>query len=118
MTINIGDFRHRVEIQTYTEVLDPNGGQNGTWATTSTVWAAVQTLTGRKLELARQIDAEATVQVRMRYCGSGGSANVTVDNRLLFNDRILEPVVIVNEDERNIALQIVCKEKRGALEDG
>jgi head-tail adaptor len=66
----------------------------------------VQTLTGRKLELARQIDAEATVEVRMRYCGSGGSANVTVDNRLLFGTRILEVVYVVNEDERDICLRI------------
>jgi len=118
MTIEIGNLRHRVEIQTYTEVLGPNGGQNGTWATTSTVWAAVQTLTGHKLELARQIDAEATVEIRTRYCGSGGTANITIANRLLFNSRILEPTYIVNENERNVALQILCKEKRGALEDG
>lgn len=115
--MKVGDLRHRVEIQTYTEVLDPNGGQNGTWATTSTVWAAVQTLTGRKLELARQIDAEATVEIRTRYCGSGGSANITVGGRLLFNDRILQPVVVINENERNITLRITCKEKRGTLED-
>lgn len=116
-SINIGHFRHRVEVQEYTEVLDPHGGQNGTWATTSTVWAEVQTLTGRKLELARQIDAEATLQIRTRYCGSGGSASITIANRLVFNSRIFEPIVIVNEFERNICIQITCKEKRGVLED-
>jgi SPP1 family predicted phage head-tail adaptor len=115
--MNPGHFRHRVGIQTYTEVLDPNGGQNGTWATTSTIWAAVQTLTGRKLELARQIDAEATVEIRTRYCGSGGSAQITIANRLLFGTRILEPIFIVNENERNIALKVICKEKIGELED-
>jgi SPP1 family predicted phage head-tail adaptor len=115
--MNPGDFRHRVEIQTYTTEKDPNGGENGTWATTSTIWAAVQTLTGRKLELARQIDAEATVEIRTRYCGSGGSANLTVDNQLLFNDRVLEPVFIVNENERNITLRVICKEKRGEYYD-
>ena len=109
-----GDMRHRVAIQSYTEALDPNGGQNGTWATGSTVWAEVKTLTGRKLEIARQIDAEATVQVRMRYCGS---AAVTVGNRLLFGTRIFEPVYVVNENERNISLMVVCREKRGALDD-
>ena len=115
--MKIGDFRHRMAIQSYTEVLDPHGGQNGTWATDTTVWASVQTLTGRKLELARQIDAEATVEVKMRYCSSGGAAFVTVDNRLLFGTRILEPVYVVNENERNIILRIICKEKRGDLED-
>ena len=57
------------------------------------------------------------MQVRMRYCGSGGSANVTIDNRLLFGTRILEPILVINENERNIALQILCEEKRGDYED-
>ena len=113
--MNPGDLRHRVEIQTNTPSLDPNGGEVPSWATTSTVWASVQTLTGRKLEIARQIDAEASVEVKMRYCGSGGSANVTVLNRLLFGTRELEPFLVVNENERNIMLQILCKEKRGAI---
>ena len=114
--MNPGDFRHRIDIQTNTPTRDPNQGEVASWATTSTVWASVQTLTGKKLEIARQIDAEATVEVRMRYCGSGGSANVTVDNRLLFGTRVLEPFLIVNEHERNIMLLIQCREKRGAYD--
>jgi len=114
--MNPGDFRHRIEIQTNTPAKDPNGGEVASWATTSTFWASVQTLTGKKLEIARQIDAEASVQVRMRYCSSSGSGQVTVLNRLLFGTRILEPILVVNEHERNIMLQILCKEKRGALD--
>lgn len=109
--MKIGDLRHRVEIQTYTPALDSHGGQNGTWATTSTVWASVQTLTGRKFELARQIDIDASVEVKMRYCSSGGSASFTVANRLLFGTRILEPIFIVNENERNIMISTLCKEQ-------
>ena len=115
--MNPGDLRHRVAIQTNTPTLDPNGGKVASWATTSTFWASVQTLTGKKLEIARQIDAEATVQVRMRYCGSSGSSQVTIDNRLLFGTRVFEPILVINENERNIMLQILCKEKRGALDD-
>ena len=115
--MNPGDLRHRVAIQTNTPTVDPNGGKVASWATTSTVWASVQTLTGHKLEIARQIDGEATVEVRMRYCGSGGSANVTIDNRLLFGTRTFEPFLVVNENELNIMLLIQCKEKRGDYED-
>lgn len=115
--MKIGNLRHRVEIQVDTPSRDPNQGIVHSWATTSTVWASVQTLTGKKLEIARQIDGEATVEVRMRYCGSGGSANVTIDNRLLFGTRELEPILVVNENERNIMLLIQCKEKRGAYDD-
>lgn len=64
--MNPGDLRHRVSIQTNTPTDDPNGGKVPSWATDSTVWAKVMTLAGRKLEIARQIDAEATVEVKMR----------------------------------------------------
>jgi SPP1 family predicted phage head-tail adaptor len=115
--MNPGDFRHRVAIQVNTPSKDPNGGNIDSWATTGTFWASIQTLTGGKLEIARQIDAQASVQVRMRYCGSGGVANVTVDNRLLFGTRIFEPILVVNEHERNIIMQVLCKEKRGDYDD-
>jgi SPP1 family predicted phage head-tail adaptor len=114
--MNPGDFRHQVEIQVNTPSFDPNGGEIPSWATDTTVWASVQTLTGKKLEVARQIDGEATTQVRMRFCGTGGVPDVTILNRLLFGTRILEPVLVVNEHERNIMIQVLCKEKRGALD--
>ena len=109
-----GDMRHRITIQANTPTLDPNGGDVDSWATATTVWASVQTLTGRKLEIARQIDAEATVEVRMRYCSTTAP---TVLSRLLFGTRIFEPILVVNENERNIWLLIQCREKRGALDD-
>lgn len=115
--MNPGDFRHRVAIQSQAEGYDPNGGRNGAWSTDTTVWAAIQTLTGRKLEIARQIDGEATVEIRTRYCTPGGVPFITIDNRLLFGTRILEPISVINENERNIVLQILCKEKRGAMDD-
>ena len=111
--MNPGDLRHRIAIQTYTSAKDPNGGENGSWATTTTVWGAIETLTGKKLELARQIDDEATVQLRIRFCGTAGVSSYTVDNRFMFGTRILWPILVVNEHERNIVLQILCKEKRG-----
>ena len=111
------DFRHPVAVQSRAVDFDPNGGQTGAWSTDTTVTASVQTLTGRKLEVARQIDSEATVEIRTRYCTSGGLPFITVDNRLLFGTRILEPVWVVNEHERNIILRVTCKEKRGAADD-
>jgi SPP1 family predicted phage head-tail adaptor len=107
--MNPGELRHRVEVQTNTPTKDRTGGEVDSWATTSTIWAEVQTLTGRKLELARQIHAEATIQVRTRLCSTGTGA-FDVSNRLKFGERIFEPVYTVNEHERNIMLMAICKE--------
>jgi len=108
--MNAGMLRHVVNVQTNTPSLDANGGEVDSWATTSTIRASVQTLTGRKLELARQINAEATVEVRCRLC-STGTGGFTVANRLLFGSQILEPIYVVNENERNISLVGMCKER-------
>ena len=115
--MHTGDLRHRVAVQSRAEAFDPNGGQNGAWSTDTTVWAGVKTLTGRKFEIARQIDADATVEVKTRYCTSDGAAFISVANRILFGTRIFEPVYVVNEHERNIFLLVICKEQRGVLDD-
>jgi SPP1 family predicted phage head-tail adaptor len=108
--MSAGEFRHRIEVQTSTVTgYDSHGGEIVSWATTSTIWASVQTLTGRKLEIARQINTRASVEVRTRLC-STGTGGFTTDNRLLFGSRILEPIYTVNEHERNITLMGVCSE--------
>jgi SPP1 family predicted phage head-tail adaptor len=107
--MNPGELRHRIEVQTNTPTKDSHGGEVAHWATTSTIWAAVETLTGRKLELARQIHAETTVQVRSRLC-SDGSGGFDISNRLLFGIRVFEPLVVINEHERNIMARTMCKE--------
>ena len=114
--MNPGELRHPIDVQTNTPTRDRTGGEVASWATTSTIWASVQTLTGRKLELARQIHAEATIEIRTRLCSTGTGA-FDVSNRLKFGERIFEPVYIVNEHERNIMLLIQCREKRGAYDE-
>lgn len=107
--MSAGEFRHRIEVQTNTPTFDSHGGEIPSWATTNTIWASVQTLTGRKLEIARQINARASVEVRTRLC-STGTGGFTTENRLLFGSRILEPIHTVNENERNVTLKGVCSE--------
>jgi SPP1 family predicted phage head-tail adaptor len=109
--MNTGDLRHRIEIQSRSESVDSHGGAIFTWSTDTTVWASVLTLTGRKLELARQINGEATIEVRFRYCSTGGAPNITMQDRIKYGDRIFEPKYIVNENERDIMMRVVCKEQ-------
>lgn len=108
--MNIGKFNKRIIIQAETHSFDSHGGEVTTWATDSTVWASVQTLTGRKLELARQIESETTVEIRIRFCGTSGVPGITMANRILYGARIFEPTYIVNENEASIVTLIMCKE--------
>jgi SPP1 family predicted phage head-tail adaptor len=109
--MRIGERNRRVEVQTNTPTLLPGGGEQASWATTSTVWAKVTNLTGRKLESARQIDIDATVAIETRFCGTGGVAGITNANQLVYNTRILEIVHVNDKFEQHIELIITCKEQ-------
>lgn len=109
--MKIGDYNRQVEVQTNTPTLLPGGGEDASWATTSTIWAKVTNLTGRKLESARQIDIEATVAVEIRFCGTGGVAGVTIANQLVYNSRIFEIVHVNDIFEQHKELYITCKEQ-------
>ena len=77
--MKIGDYNRRVEVQTNTPTgKDSFGGVVYSWATTSSIWAKVTNLTGGKLEVARQIDIQASVEIATRFCGTGGVAGSTV----------------------------------------
>lgn len=62
----IGQLRHRVQIQAPTDTRDAFGGNTRTWATIATVWGSVEPLEGDELTEAQQVNARATVRIRIR----------------------------------------------------
>ena len=109
--MKIGDYNRIVEVQTKTPGKDSMGGDTVTWATTSDVWAKVINLTGGKLEAARQIDIDASVEIQTRFCGTGGVAGITVQTQLVYNGRTLEIVHVNDVFEQHKELWITCKEQ-------
>lgn len=110
--MRIGDYNRRVEVQTNTPTgKDSFGGVVYSWATTSTVWAKVINLTGGKLEAARQIDIQATVEIHTRFCGTGGVSGITMSNQLVYNGRTFEIVHVNDVYEQHRELILTCKEQ-------
>lgn len=103
--MNIGELRHRVNLQSSSASQNDYGEQTESWTTYTTVWAAIKTLSGRELEHAQQISAEATHRVTARY-----NSSVTEENRVIFGSRTFEVVSINNPEERNEYLILLCKE--------
>lgn len=104
--MNIGEYNRRVAVQTNTPSTNSFGDSTASWATTSTVWAKVINLTGGKLEAARQIDIEASVEIHIRFCGG-----ITVANQLTYNGRTFEIVHVNDVYERHVELILTCKEQ-------
>lgn len=101
-----GPLRHRVQIQTATETTSSIGGVSRAWATTATRWAAVEPLRGDERATQQQIDAAVTHRVRMRW----GTA-VSPKDRLIHRGRTFEVAAVVNVNERDKYIEIMCTEQ-------
>ena len=104
-----GKLRHRVEIQRFTEKKDEWGNWVEAWETLAIVWAAIEPMKGEEYLAAMAFQSEITHKVTMRYFGEG----ITTKDLLVFNDRTFEIESIINVEERNRELVLMCKEKVG-----
>jgi len=103
--MNIGKLRHRIELQSAIIDKDDYGQQTENHGTYDTVWASVVPLTGRELEYAQQLQAETNYKITIRY-----NSAVKKTDQILFDDRIFEINAILNFEEKNEYLILLCKE--------
>lgn len=103
--MNAGKLRHRVELQEVSGSQDSFGESLRTYATYATVWASVEPLQGRELELAQQVSAETNHKITIRY-----NSNVDTEHRIVFSGRVFELTSVINPSERNEHLVLFCKE--------
>jgi SPP1 family predicted phage head-tail adaptor len=99
------DLRHRVTLQRLVLTQGASGDLAQTWEDVTTVWGAVEPLSGREYWQAQQVAAETSIRVRLRYL-----AGVEQKMRVLYGTRVLEILSIVDLDERHRELQLMCRE--------
>jgi SPP1 family predicted phage head-tail adaptor len=101
-----GSLRHRVQIQTFSEARDADGGITPTWTTAATRWASVEPLRGNEFFNASQVKGNVTHRVVMRYY-----AGLTPTDRIVHDSRNLNIVAVLNPDERNIMTEVLATEQ-------
>lgn len=103
-----GKLRHKIIIQTPTETENPDTGElETTWSTFATVWAEILPAVGREFWASKQIVAEITGKIRIRYI-----AGVNSKMRIKFGSRIFNIIVPINVEEKNIELVLMVSEKQ------
>ncbi len=102
-----GILRHRVTPQKALETITRGKRSAVTWINLPKRWAAINPLSGRELEYARQMVAEATHEVRMRYTNE-----VTEKMRLEYDGRFFHIQHIADKDERRVELRLICVEQK------
>jgi len=105
-------LRHKIEIQKKTTTPVAGAGYDESWIAFANPFAAVDALAGRELELAKQIHAETTHLITIRY-----RPNVTTDKRIVFRNRIFRINAALNPEERNYKLLVHCTETDVDQED-
>jgi SPP1 family predicted phage head-tail adaptor len=99
-----GTLRQRVTIDERTVALDTFGQETVTWSELATVWAAVHPLSGREYLDSRQLQAQVSTRVRMRY-----RSDVTPHMRVRWMTHTYDVVDVVH-DERRTQLDLMCSE--------
>lgn len=106
-----GNLRRRISIQRKDTARDSYGQPNLVWVLVAEVWADIQPLSGRELEIAQAMNAEITHQVTVRY-----REGITAAMRIVYQGRffnITSPPLDV--DMRHKEMQLMCSE---GLNDG
>jgi len=102
-----GKLRHRVDIQLPSTTQGTRGQRTGSSTTKAeSIPCSIETLTGRELELARQVVSNATVRVTMRYPG----ITLTTKHFLMFGDRQLNIGHINDVDQIGREFILTCGE--------
>jgi SPP1 family predicted phage head-tail adaptor len=115
--VEAGELRHRLTVQTRTEVSDGHDGFTESWNAVpkrTRIAGKVRPLQGRDLERAKQTDARISHEVTVRYWHDYRTELAGGRARLIYHDRtdrtfeIVAPPVDVEERHEQLVLQ--CRE--------
>ena len=112
-----GQLRHRIAIQTKTEVSDGMGGMTVTWPEKDwyKVWASVWPLRGEEPIEAMRLEGKVSHRIKIRYGAKVASLLSTLPTAkriyLIKEDRYFRILSVLKPVERNIFFDIMVEEE-------
>lgn len=104
--MNAGKLRKLITIQQQGISSDEFGAQVITWSTYYIAWADAQPLQGREYFAGQQFQSKVDTKFVLRYV-----AGVTPKMRILCNSLPYDIESVINIDERNRELHIMCSRR-------
>lgn len=101
-----GRLRHRVTIQSKSVSRNTFGEEEITWEDVATVWGSVEPLRGREFMEGRQIQAEITHRIRVRYYPDG----IEPEYRVVYDSRYFDVMAVIEVEERHREMHLMCRE--------
>ena len=108
----IGKLRHQVEILKPITIRDALGQEVENLEVEKTVWASIEPLLGKEYFSAKQVNSEVNFKITIRYIDS-----LLPHWVVQFGQRVFNIEAIINLEERNRYLQLLCSEKVGENSD-
>lgn len=106
--IDAGELTERITIETPAKAQNDVGEATLTWTTFATVWAKVQSLSGREAERYAEVVGFSGHKVTIRAL-----PGLTSSMRVIYRNRTLE-IGAINEYERVWYVELICTEKAAA----
>jgi SPP1 family predicted phage head-tail adaptor len=103
--VKIGKLRHRIAIERVAETQDSDGSVLESWSAYATAQASIEPISGREYFAAQTTQADVTHRISLRYL-----AGITPKMRVKFEFRIFDILSVININERNRELQLMCRE--------
>lgn len=100
-----GELRDRVTIQRVTDGVDSLEAPTQTFKDLVTMWANLSPSSGREFFDADSVEAQTTHRVLMRFV-----SGVTTKDRLIYKDRVLEIISVIDVDSLGKTLNLLCRE--------
>lgn len=102
--LNPGELRHVITIQ---ELSDQQNeyGEEDEWVNVLKARAGIFPISGREFFAAETVNSEVSHKVIMRYV-----PGVRPDMRVKFGERVFNIISVINFQEKNTELQLLCKE--------
>jgi SPP1 family predicted phage head-tail adaptor len=98
-------LRHRVALQSVGTSYDDYGDLSDSWSTDASVWASIHPVSGQETDIAGELSGVVTHKIKIRY-----RAGITPQGRITFDSRTFQIESVRNWQERNIYLELLCKE--------
>ena len=103
--MRIGSQRNKIIIESAALSKDNFGAITRTYSTFATWWASISPITGREYVSDGKVNSEVTTRMRGRWI-----SGILPAMRAKFGTRIFSIVAVINIDERNREIELLCKE--------
>jgi SPP1 family predicted phage head-tail adaptor len=104
---NAGSYRHPITFQKQSVTTNDYGEKLSVWEDVITVKAGIYPISGKDYISAVEVNSEVTTKINLRYV-----PGITDDMRVKFGDRLFTVIAVMNFQEMNKELQLMCKEYR------